>query len=278
MEWGKLKTVLIWLFLAVNIFLGVILHQQQMRKYSIPADLVDDVIAVLATKQVQVEKSMIPQKRVSLRGYLFLTTEDQQEAAAKRILINIEKIEGENSFAMGENLLTFSSQSQVCFTGLWKHYRYQYSAKGAQEAAEAFLNQLCDNSLSFVQRGMELDPVGQVYKITYGQAVDGIDIVDTDITVWANQEGITKAEGTIIFTPCYAYEKGQLCDSFNSLLKYSLLEEVQRNAGMVKVSKIRPVYTIGQKDTASVLFAGWEISATGLKDICFNAISGERIK
>jgi hypothetical protein len=62
------------------------------------------------------------------------------------------------------------------------------------------------------------------------------------------------------------------------LLKYSLLEEVQRNAGMVKVSKIRPVYTIGQKDTASVLFAGWEISATGLKDICFNAISGERIK
>lgn len=278
MEWQKMKTVLICLFLAVNIFLGVNLQIQQQRKYIIPSDLVDDVIAVLNTKQVKVEKTSIPLKRIGLRGYLFLTVDQQEENTAKRILGDFEKNEEKNTFSNGKNLLSFSSQSDVCFTGLWKHYRYQYSAKGVKAAAEIFLQDLCDNSLELIQRKIEFDPANDVYKMEYGQTVDGIDIVDTKITVWANKEGITKAEGTIVFTPCYPYEKGQLCDSFNSLLKYSLLDEVQNSKDIVMVSGVRPVYTIGQKDTANVLYAGWEISAPGRNKIYFNAITGEQIK
>jgi hypothetical protein len=278
MEWGKLKTVLICLFIAVNIFLGVILHLQHTRKYSISADLVEDVISVLATKQVQLEQNMISPKRISLRGYLFLTTEEQEDLAAKRIMGSFIKNEKESIYINGENLLSFSSQSRISFTGLWKYYRYQYSAKGVQEAVEFFLQDLCDNSLSLIKRGVELDPANQVYKVTYGQEIEGIDITDTNITVWANREGIIKAEGTVIYTPCYSYEKGQLSDSFNSLLKYAMLEEIQNSDSMVKISKVQPVYTIGQKNTASVLYACWEISALGKEVVRFNAITGERIK
>lgn len=277
MEWGKLKTVLIWLFLAVNIFLGVTLQQQQQRKYSIPSDLLDDVISVLASKNVVVEKYIIPQKRVSLRGFLFLTAEEEKSKAAERIGQNFTKGEEENTYTDGENFLSFSGQSQVSFTGNWKYYRYRYSAKGANEAAEAFLKQLCDNTLVFIQKKAELDPANQIYKITYGQVLDKIEILDSEISVWADKSGIIKAEGTVIYTPCYSYEKGQLCDSFNSLLQYSLLEQVQ-SAGGSTISAVRPVYTIGRKDTASVLIPGWEVTAPGQEKVCFNAISGERIK
>ena len=279
MEWGRIKTVLICLFLVINLFLGASLWRLQREKYQIASNLLDDVVEVLETKQIEIDRSLVPQNRIVMRGFLFLPPNEGYDQAAERLLGGCEKTQEEATtvFTSGQNKLEFLGQSDVFFEGLWQQYKYTFDVEGAQKVAQSFLNTLCDNELDFFLVRSTYDPVEKTYHMEYGQELENIDILNARIRIDVNQEGVAKAVGTVVYTACYPYERGRLSDSFDFLLKYPLQEEI-RQAGEVEITGIQPVYHIAKRDAVDVLYAGWKITAKDQAPIIFNAMTGERIK
>lgn len=60
MEWGKIKTILIWIFAIVNIFLFSMFFKDMYTGKEISEDVVDATISVLAKNNVEISKSVMP--------------------------------------------------------------------------------------------------------------------------------------------------------------------------------------------------------------------------
>ena len=60
MNWGKLKSFLIGLFLIINIFLVITMITQERKNTSIPVKTINDTVSVLEKNDILVDASIIP--------------------------------------------------------------------------------------------------------------------------------------------------------------------------------------------------------------------------
>ena len=88
MNWGRVKTVLIILFLCTDIFLLAIYLTSEYSSSTIPSDVIASTVQVLKNNGIQVDPSVIPQKIQSAPHFEAVNVINSREEFAKKLLGN----------------------------------------------------------------------------------------------------------------------------------------------------------------------------------------------
>lgn len=86
MNWGRAKTILIFLFLATDLFLLLVLMRINMTSVRIPQETIEDTVRIMAAHQVEVEAEQIPADRVKNRSMIMQNLFHEPVVAAKMFL------------------------------------------------------------------------------------------------------------------------------------------------------------------------------------------------
>ncbi len=86
MNWGRAKTILIMLFLCVDIFLAIVLMQTRANVSTLSEETVAATVHVLEKHNISLDASAIPEKRVANRNVIMRNHFDDPVAVAKKML------------------------------------------------------------------------------------------------------------------------------------------------------------------------------------------------
>lgn len=86
MNWNKAKTILIVFFTIVNLFLLYTIISRNINDYYISEETISNAIAVLNNNGITIDKSIIPQKNITVDQYEADNIVDDYDGFAKRIL------------------------------------------------------------------------------------------------------------------------------------------------------------------------------------------------
>ena len=119
MNWGRAKTILIILFLALDVFLLVILLYSRLLSIYISADTVEKTAEILQEHQIKIQAENIPEKRMENQSLVMNNFLAEPETAAEKMLGGAFKIrladEGRHSYVF-ENEAAMLSVKDGDFT------------------------------------------------------------------------------------------------------------------------------------------------------------------
>ncbi len=86
MSWGRAKTILIIVFLLVDLFLCLVLIQTRQATKQISADIVKQTVSVLEKKEIYISEDIIPTKRAENKNIMMKNYFEAPFENAKRML------------------------------------------------------------------------------------------------------------------------------------------------------------------------------------------------
>lgn len=220
MDWPRLKTVLIVLFLVINIGLLANIHYTEYTKNVVPHGDIAHVAALLENNGVQVAEEIVPKQRDVLRGYTLTAVVEEKRRAAQALLG--QQVE----LLLNEDNTVAQYQSGEAQLWLWDDFRLQFenpSFAGActRKEAERIAEKLTAEGYGMVplpQWDNEED--GQY---CFRQTLDGIPVEDTMLAVTLTQEG-ARAEGVWLMGRPQKNGEEQVTDGVTALAMYPILQ------------------------------------------------------
>jgi len=93
MEWGKIKTILIFIFVIVNFFLFVIFFKNEYVDTTLDKELLEDTVVILNQNNVVIEKSVLPKTHDNVR----ICTVENKYSSVSDMLNAARKISVQNN-------------------------------------------------------------------------------------------------------------------------------------------------------------------------------------
>ena len=245
MEWSKIKTILIWIFVIVNIFLFSMYFKDMYAGNEISDDVVADTISVLAKNNVEITEDVIPKDYSDVKIYSVENKYNTIEA----MIENAKKISKENgvSYLNDDNI----------------------SIKGKNFTCTVISNEDVSDRADYAEE--ELEKTGLLDDVTYnvkesGEYVyfylkhDNMAFFDSYIRVKCTDKGIQEIYGNNWY--CDKITEGSMAQTISPaqiLIDFAVQTKFEQK---VKITKVEAGYYIGDRDgTVRVTaFPVWEIT------------------
>lgn len=272
MDWPRMKTKLIILFLALNLFLAGSLIVSEQNKTVLSEQLLSDTQQILQTHGTTLRDGLLTGlHKEKIRGYFVEVSTQIGRSAADRLLgsdAQVQSTDGAQQFTLGANTLTVSGANELSFSGSWKPSGL-FAARGADAVALQFGQKLGANGLKTELVGQTALDGGQT-QVTIRQTLEGYPLSSFLLTVTVQDGAVTQAQGQWVIEKITAYENLRLCDPLDALLKTaSALSRDQ-----LTVEDITLCYYFTRAGRYNLLYPVWEIK-TDQDTAYFNAFSGE---
>lgn len=196
MDWAKAKTILIAVFLAINIFLGYIIIGQNAGNVSnVDSERVEQAIGYLAKKGIAV-KGQVPKKKIALPSI-----------TVRHKLFKEEEVEG-SMFAPGEKPVRTIEGSLVKLKGktvevsIRNNRELYYINTGIKPASDIDERECSKKIEEFLGRlGMKkdtrisrIDDLEGYKRFTYVQSFKETPIYNSKMEFYVNNDGVQRAE------------------------------------------------------------------------------------
>lgn len=266
----------------------------------VPAEAVEDLVAVMKRDGIRIDRSIISRKRENGSVYVF-DSEGYTETVAELLSGSAVK----ESYAVPDGELVILENGDRCEFG--ENFTFRYEAKNADSfspnivdlrryanprlpeeaglAAEAVQTFLADGSRAFVG-SRELDVelmIEEIWEYTgveyvlCSRTIDDVGITGNLVLCTVENGKVTAAYGTwCFFTPGSSYS-AQLADILNILfnVKKDLAPSLTGTAG-VTIESIKSCYSLyffGEEENFC-LIPCWQITTDTRGELIYNAING----
>ena len=111
MEWSKIKTILIWVFVIVNVFLFSMYFKDMYSGNEISDEVVKSTISVLAKNNVTISENVIPKDCTDARVY----NVENKYRTVSELLEKVKKTSKENGITyFNDENLSVKGKNFVC--------------------------------------------------------------------------------------------------------------------------------------------------------------------
>lgn len=260
MNWGRVKTVFIILFLISDLFLLSILINSEWKQGITSSDVIDSTVQILSANGIAINPDIIP-KKVSDVPYAeaenIITGYD---IFAKRLLGEDAQKTADDTFEGQSGLILYDGNS-FCFKSKAEPTGGNISEKDAEHIASDFLS---NNGFRLKHTHKNIRKTSAGYTVTFENTVSGLPIFNNIVTVEIQGESVTTASG-IWFN--LIDNRGPESDlkSITSVLIDSITN-LNLSGSNVTFDKLSLGYTIPESNTyhkSAVLVPVWEIRDTG---------------
>ena len=209
MYWSRVKTILIILFLCINIFLLVSMMVTINDTITISQDTVENTIQVLKQNNIKVDRSIIPTKMHDLPILVMENLLSNPDIFAEKILgKDFTKSTGEEIYiyTAGDKYLTING----CV--------FEYVDKSPKEPianlnvdnAQKYANETLEK-FNLASKYMVLDSVEKIgegwYRLIFFQRFEDYDILGCDVIMDISDQGLRKVSGTLLIPKEFTGQK-----------------------------------------------------------------------
>ncbi len=175
MHWSRVKTILIFLFLSLDIFMLAYILYANHDPYTTAKSEIDDIIGIYSANNIEIDGKIIPHKTEKLGIIEMDNLWTSRERIAARFFPEGYAVEG-GRFVNGGKSLEFYED----------YFMYKNSAVSAEEGART----------DGFMRELGIDPQRECYSgDTVRQRIDGKSIFETAVTVEGGKNGISELRG-----------------------------------------------------------------------------------
>ncbi|MBZ4647318.1 MAG: hypothetical protein JG777_2807 [Clostridia bacterium] len=205
MYWSRVKTILIILFLCINIFLLVSMMVSVNRTITISSETVEDTVQVLKKNNIEIEKNIIPTKMHNLPLLEMVNPEQDPKALAAKILGDGFKQQGDK-YTLDKKTLAIRgcefSYSDEAPSQTINDLNELTAENYAKKELEKFGAHLKYAVTAKVQRQGD-----EKYSVTFYQEFSGREIFENYITVILTPQGLISMEGYWLIPKKFTTEK-----------------------------------------------------------------------
>lgn len=272
MDWSKMKTKLIVLFLALNLFLAGSLMVSEYNKTVLSEQLLSDTQQILQSHGTSLRDGLLAgRQKEKIRGYFVEVSTQIGRSAADRLLgsdAQVQSDDGAQQYTLDGNSLVVSGVNELSFSGSWQPGGL-FAPRGTEETALAFGQTVGAKGLKTETIKVEtLDR--DAAQVTLRQTLEGYPLSGFSLTVTVRSGAVTQARGQWVIEKISAYENLRLCDPLDALLKTASA----LSCDQLTVEDIALCYYFTRAGRYNLLYPAWEIQ-TDQQTAYFNAFSGE---
>lgn len=218
MNWGRMKNVMIFFLLAVNIVLLVTLYSLESANTTLTKEEISDAVRVLENHGITVDTSVIPTKSESLGNLpMIAAVEDHEQFATVFLGTTYEHVKEPDT---GTHVYTFGERTIRVNGGYVKYYSGRESGEIPSEDTWKSVKERIEES------GIDLSAAAEIrvseYVAVYRQQYKGKEFFEGALTVTADEKGIVSIEGFWMIPGGSAYDEeplGMATDAFTKFLK-----------------------------------------------------------
>ncbi|MEE1042644.1 MAG: hypothetical protein UH854_01635 [Clostridia bacterium] len=263
MEWGKIKTILIFIFVIVNLFLFIMFFKSEYVDNVIGDELVENTVKILEDNNVLIDKSVIPKTHDSVR----ICIVENKYSSISDMLKNIWTICAENDVTyfnekntdIHENYFVCTVDKVEEVSNITKYAKREIEKTGLLENAEYVI---------------EEDDEYVYFYLKFGNKI----FYDSYIKVRATKTGIKEIYG-YNWLGDIAFEGGisQTVSPVEIIIDFTLANNFQNT---VEIESVKSGYYIGERgDTVRVTASPvWEISLNDGQVFYYDMRNGDLLK
>lgn len=264
MNWKRIKSIFIILFLFTNIFLVIYSSYTYYAKVRIQPELAEKVITVMENNGITISDSIIPRYKSEVVPLTLLNTSEAEEKLSQKLLGSATR----DTNSSGEMFIS-SSGAYLVLRGGTAISCGKIDAKGTEsEAAEEFVSML-DTKLS---KHFLISSNGEKNEYVFGQYIDGCLVDGAELNVRISG-GKIFASGTYIYSPVVPMADKNYSDPLNVILKF-----LGSNSKSTEISDMIICYIMEKSISSTSLSPAYRITDENGFSYFFDAVTGERLK
>ncbi len=253
MQWSRIKTILIVIFLIVNIYLLVNYLNTSQNGVSVTPSAVDDAVSILEENSIKIDKRIIPTTAPEIRVFdvtnLYATKEDIAEA-----FLGAGYFKNEQSIFSKDNKTLWVNGSNFDLIVTQDNLPVIPSLKGLSD----------DNCRKYAMDIIKKLNLGEQYiEITSSTVENGVRImrfrrifdekivVDTSLSISITESGVCKIEGRNWLGD--TIKEGQFISTrtaVEALVKFATNPNIDRT-NQIEITNIDECYYLGDRESES---------------------------
>lgn len=275
MDWPRIKSVLIVLFLIINIVLICAIFYNEHEKSLVKEENVADAVAVLQKNGVTMEDNLISrQKDVWCSYEIELGMEEKNNIAQDLLQGELqEQTSADNittTYQGEQGALSINEKNQVNFSGSWggEASTEQEQEKLAQQFAEKLTSKGCSIKLQ------EKEYNNGEGTFTFVQILEGVPVSNAVLQVKVTADGVQRAEGTWLMGKLETLEEKRRTDSLSALLLYPVYSGEQKAE---RITGLEKAYCITVDTAGARVVPAYEMTDSAEKIWLVDAFYGTQL-
>lgn len=271
MDWPRLKTVLIVLFLVINIGLLANIHYTEYSKNKVSDADIQNVISALQNSGVTVDEDTVPDRRDVLCAYTLNAMVEEKRRAAEALLGTDAEL------VLNEDSSVAQYEKDGAQLWLWDDFRLQWEAPEFSGGTDRKTAQQIAEKLTAEGYGIiplpewDNEEEGQY---CFRQTLDGIPVDDTMLVVTL-QQGSARAEGIWLMGRPQRSDEEQVSDGITALMMYPILSAQPEGRTIVSVQRI---YRISTETAGSRVIPVYRVTDDQQQTVDWDPLGGRQIQ
>lgn len=261
MNWSRVKTIFIILFLISDLFLLAILTISDRSLNAVSPEIIESTVQILENNSICIDPDIIPKKTKSVHYAEAENVISDYAAFAKAILGNSAAENGDNSYESELGTLTIDGNSFVFSANSALLNQDLQNTKDIEKNASNFLKNI-GFDLSHAKSKSEKTDSG--YAVTFSNYANGLPIFNSSVTVIFDGKSLASASGTW-FNLIDASGQDNTLKSVTSML-IDLIPQMDTSAGSVRISNLTLGYNIPESSSyhkSAMLVPVWQVIEEG---------------
>lgn len=271
MDWPRLKTVLIVLFLVINIGLLANIHYTEYTKNVVPGTDIAHVITALQNNGVTVEEDTVPDQRDVLRAYTLNAIVEEKRRAAEALLGSDAQL------VLNEDSTVAQYEKDGAQLWLWDDFRLQwenpgFSGETGRKAAQEIAEKLTAEGYGIIP--LEERDNEEEGQYCFRQTLDDIPMVDTLLVVTL-QPNNAQAEGVWLMGRPQRNGEDQVSDGITALMMYPVLYDQPQGR---TITNVQLLYRISAETAGSRIIPVYRVTDDRQKTVDWDPLAGREVK
>ncbi|NLY43337.1 MAG: hypothetical protein GX066_05085 [Clostridiaceae bacterium] len=281
MNWSKVKTIMIILFLCINIFLVISLITSRYESVTIRSETLEDTVEILQKNSIIVDRSIIPTKMENLPLLQMENSEQDPDLFAKKILgEGYDKKEDGNGYY-------YSSDGKTLEVHGCEFY---YADEMPSEQLEPVNNETVESQVRKILEKMDFNTKYMVlkevytlgkdlYSVTFYQQFGGKQIFEDYVSVILGPKGITSMRGYLIVPKEFSGQSLSVRQITGILIDFVRNEDRPKDK-VISITSISLGYRVDRSKTdirETSAFPVWRITTDDGKYYDYEATTGRYI-
>lgn len=261
MNWSRVKTIFIILFLISDLFLLALLAISNRSLSAVSPEVIESTVQILGNNNIYIDPGIIP-KKVESAPYAEAENVISDHAAFAKVLLGDSATETDvNIYESESGSLTITGNSFVYSANPAVSKEALHDARDIEKTASDFLKNI-GFDLSHAKSKSEKTDAG--YAVTFSNYANGLPIFNSSVTVLFSGKSIASASGTW-FNLIDASGQDNTLKSVTSML-IDLIPQVDTSAGKVTISSLALGYNIPESNSyhkSAMLVPVWQVIEEG---------------
>lgn len=261
MNWSRVKTIFILLFLISDLFLLTILGISDRSLNAVSPEIIESTVQILENNSIYIDPDIIPKKTKAAAYAEAENVISDYTAFAKAILGESAVETGVNTYESESGMLTITGNSFVYSANSAPSREAFQNTREVENAASDFLKNI-GFDLSHAKSKSEKTDAG--YAVAFSNYANGLPIFDSSVTVLFDGKSLASVSGTW-FNLIDASGRDNTLKSVTSML-IDLIPQMETSAGGVTISSLSLGYSIPESSSyhkSAMLVPVWQVIEEG---------------